>query len=90
MSTAHRLYRAFATALALALLAELAAAELFSDFIIFGDSLSDVGNTRQASIGLYPGLYYADGRFSNGPVLWLKATSTMTSRSAISTPRSSF
>ena len=47
---------------------ESVAAGPFTDLVIFGDSLSDVGNTRQASFGIYPGQYYWNGRFSNGPV----------------------
>jgi outer membrane lipase/esterase len=35
---------------------------------VFGDSLSDVGNVDQATLGLVPGAGYFDGRFSNGPV----------------------
>lgn len=40
----------------------------YSELIVFGDSLSDVGNIKQASFGLYPVSAYFDGRFSNGPV----------------------
>lgn len=43
------------------------AAGPFSQLIVFGDSLSDVGNI-QAAIGIYPGDGYYNGRFSNGPV----------------------
>lgn len=53
--------------LLIALIAASASAEPFSQLFIFGDSLSDVGNL-QAAISLYPGPYYYDGRFSNGPV----------------------
>jgi thermolabile hemolysin len=49
-------------------LAAAAAASPFSSLVIFGDSLSDVGNTSQASFGIYPGPYYYQARFSNGPV----------------------
>jgi phospholipase/lecithinase/hemolysin len=50
-----------------------AAAGPFSQLVIFGDSLSDVGNVSQATAGLpfvprTPGPYYYNGRFSNGPV----------------------
>jgi phospholipase/lecithinase/hemolysin len=44
------------------------AAGPFSSLVVFGDSLSDVGNTTSATFGLYPGQYYFNGRFSNGPV----------------------
>jgi thermolabile hemolysin len=48
--------------------AATAAASPFSNLVIFGDSLSDVGNTSQTSFGIYPGPYYYQARFSNGPV----------------------
>jgi phospholipase/lecithinase/hemolysin len=51
-----------------AFFAATAVASPFSGLIIFGDSLSDVGNTSQASFGIYPGPYYYQARFSNGPV----------------------
>ncbi|HVT29263.1 MAG TPA: SGNH/GDSL hydrolase family protein [Lacipirellulaceae bacterium] len=44
-----------------------AAAAPFSDLIVFGDSLSDIGNISQATFGTVPGKYYWNGRFSNGP-----------------------
>ena len=56
-------------------LAAAAAASPFSSLVIFGDSLSDVGNTSQASIGIYPGPYYYQARFSNGPI-YAEALST--------------
>ncbi len=40
----------------------------FSNLIVFGDSLSDVGNISYASLGTNPGPYYWNGRFSNGPI----------------------
>ena len=40
----------------------------FSSLIVFGDSLSDVGNIANATGGAYPGPYYTSNRFSNGPV----------------------
>jgi phospholipase/lecithinase/hemolysin len=46
---------------------ECVAAGPFSDLIVFGDSLSDVGNI-QSAIGIYPGDGYFNGRFSNGSV----------------------
>jgi phospholipase/lecithinase/hemolysin len=51
-----------------------AAAGPFSDLIVFGDSLSDVGNVAQASFDIYPGRYYYNDRFSNGPV-WVESLS---------------
>jgi phospholipase/lecithinase/hemolysin len=45
-----------------------AAAEPFSDLVVFGDSLSDVGNVQQSIFTNIPGPYYWNGRFSNGPV----------------------
>lgn len=47
-------------------------AQTYSDLFVFGDSLSDVGNTQAATqftiFFVYPGSYYSNGRFSNGPV----------------------
>src|SRR5262245_1866124 len=40
----------------------------FSNLVVFGDSLSDVGNISNATFGTNPGPYYWNGRFSNGPV----------------------
>lgn len=47
----------------------------YSELIVFGDSLSDVGNIFEKTtslswlgIGPYPAPAYYDGRFSNGPV----------------------
>ncbi|MEX2306047.1 MAG: SGNH/GDSL hydrolase family protein [Pirellulales bacterium] len=40
----------------------------FTQLVIFGDSLSDIGNVAQSTGGLYPGRYYYNNRFSNGPV----------------------
>jgi thermolabile hemolysin len=45
-----------------------AAAGPFSNLVVFGDSLSDVGNISQATFGSTPGQFYWNGRFSNGPV----------------------
>ncbi len=39
----------------------------YSDLIVFGDSLSDVGNTSFWTAGAFPGSNYFNGRFSNGP-----------------------
>jgi phospholipase/lecithinase/hemolysin len=40
----------------------------FTDLVVFGDSLSDIGNIAQAPLINTPGPYYWNGRFSNGPV----------------------
>ncbi|MEQ8846793.1 SGNH/GDSL hydrolase family protein [Botrimarina sp.] len=45
-----------------------AQASPYSDLVVFGDSLSDVGNTSAATFGIQPGAGYFDGRFSNGRV----------------------
>ncbi len=39
----------------------------YTDLIVFGDSLSDVGNTAASTFGIQPGSNYYEGRFSNGP-----------------------
>jgi thermolabile hemolysin len=46
----------------------VASAGPYSQLIVFGDSLSDVGNIAASSFGIYPGPYYWNDRFSNGPV----------------------
>jgi phospholipase/lecithinase/hemolysin len=46
----------------------VASAGPYSQLIVFGDSLSDVGNIASSSFGIYPGPYYWNNRFSNGPV----------------------
>ena len=40
----------------------------FSQLVVFGDSLSDVGNIAAASSDIFPGRYYYNDRFSNGLV----------------------
>ena len=68
-----RLFRwVFALAAALVWSAT-AAAGPFSGLVVFGDSLSDIGNVSQATpifpfVPKTPGPYYWNGRFSNGPV----------------------
>lgn len=52
----------------------LGRAQTFTQLVAFGDSLSDVGNVNQATIGISPGSSYFSGRFSNGPV-WLETLS---------------
>src|SRR5215467_5024867 len=46
----------------------IASAGPYSQLIVFGDSLSDIGNIAQATFGTTPGPYYWSNRFSNGPV----------------------
>jgi phospholipase/lecithinase/hemolysin len=36
--------------------------------VVFGDSLSDVGNIAAVTFDIFPGEYYYEDRFSNGPV----------------------
>ena len=50
------------------LLTPTLAAGSFTELVVFGDSLSDIGNASQATLGLVPGQFYSAGRFSNGPV----------------------
>jgi outer membrane lipase/esterase len=45
-----------------------AAASPYTSLLVFGDSLSDVGNTSAATLGFSPGSNYFQGRYSNGPV----------------------
>ena len=52
----------------------VAVAGPFSNLVVFGDSLSDVGNIAQATFGIYPGSAYYSNRFSNGPV-WVETLS---------------
>jgi len=47
----------------------------FDSMVIFGDSLSDVGNCYLASGNTVPPLPYVNGRFSNGPV-WIEQVAT--------------
>ena len=42
------------------------AATIFSELVVFGDSLSDTGNLYAASGGFPPSPPYFDGNFSNG------------------------
>jgi phospholipase/lecithinase/hemolysin len=65
---ARKRYVWLATILAAASLAGSTAAAPFSSLVVFGDSLSDIGNIAQAPFINTPGPYYWNGRFSNGPV----------------------
>jgi phospholipase/lecithinase/hemolysin len=53
----------------------------FDRVVVFGDSLSDTGNTNNATFGLFPGAEYWNGRFSNGPV-WVESFATALGGSA--------
>jgi len=69
VSAGHTLRR-LATALALTTAVALpaSAASPYSNYVVFGDSLSDVGNLFAATGGAQPAAPYANGQFSNGPV----------------------
>jgi phospholipase/lecithinase/hemolysin len=60
----------FACALAL-VCSRPAQAASYTKLIVFGDSLSDVGNLASSSFDIFPGNYYFEDRFSNGPV-WVE------------------
>ncbi len=42
----------------------------YEQIVIFGDSLSDIGNLSKALGGVFPPFPYFQGRFSNGPI-WI-------------------
>ena len=67
---AHRL-AASALLLASLLISAVANSAPYTSLVIFGDSLSDVGNIASSSFDIYPGKYYYEDRFSNGPV-WVE------------------
>ncbi len=50
------------------MVADRAAVGAFSNLVVFGDSLSDIGNVESSPFVAIPGPYYWNGRFSNGPV----------------------
>ena len=65
----------------------------FSQFVVLGDSLSDIGNMADATFDLFPGDYYFGDRFSNGPVFvealstgWLSAHRWAARRAGITSP----
>jgi thermolabile hemolysin len=65
--------KAVAAVILVGLISRAAAAGPFSQLVVFGDSLSDVGNVSQATAAIpfvptTPGPHYYNGRFSNGPV----------------------
>jgi thermolabile hemolysin len=55
---------------------------------IFGDSLSDTGNTNNLTFGLSPGSSYYNGRYSNGPV-WDEILSSDLGLAAVTYSRAS-
>jgi phospholipase/lecithinase/hemolysin len=57
------------------LAASPATADPYSDFFVFGDSLSDVGNIFIATGGTIPASPYVGGQFSNGPI-WAQVLSS--------------
>ena len=59
---------AIAFAVAVVFVSSSASAGPFSRLVVFGDSLSDVGNIASATFGTFPGPSYYENRFSNGPV----------------------
>ena len=61
-------YRTIVAMAAICFCASSVVAGPFSQLVVFGDSLSDIGNIADATLGIYPGRYYFDDRFSNGPV----------------------
>lgn len=54
---------------------QTANASTFTSLVIFGDSLSDIGNIASSSFDIYPGKYYYEDRFSNGAV-WVESLAT--------------
>ena len=75
-STGHTIRRLAATiALTAALALPASAASPYSNYFVFGDSLSDVGNLFTATGGAQPAAPYANGQFSNGPV-WAQGLAT--------------
>ncbi len=67
-----RISASFSNALTVTVLCFLSVSHAFagpySSLVVFGDSLSDVGNIAASSFDIYPGQYYYQDRFSNGPV----------------------
>ncbi|MBN8691029.1 MAG: hypothetical protein J0L72_09630 [Armatimonadetes bacterium] len=47
----------------------------FNKIIVFGDSLSDMGNISAGTLGVQPGSNYYQGRFSNG-LVWIERLAT--------------
>src|SRR5215475_10356647 len=67
-----RFFSSVAALVSSAMFAQCAVGGPFANILVFGDSLSDIGNVSQATPFLTqpktPGPYYWNGRFSNGPV----------------------
>jgi len=66
--------------------AGMARGESISRLVVFGDSLSDVGNVYAATNGAIPAPPYFNGRFSNGPV-WVEH---LAARLNLAAPQPSF
>lgn len=60
--------REILSALVVSAVVASAAQAAVSNLLVFGDSLSDVGNIALATGGAVPGPAYFNGRFSNGPI----------------------
>ncbi|HMO87060.1 MAG TPA: SGNH/GDSL hydrolase family protein [Lacipirellulaceae bacterium] len=58
-----------------------------SGVVVFGDSLSDMGNISSATLGFVPGSTYFSGRFSNGPV-WVEHLAAALGAGPLATSRS--
>ena len=71
LSPRRRTFLALAISCAFASVVPPAHAAPYTKLIIFGDSLSDVGNIASSSFDIYPGKYYYEDRFSNGAV-WVE------------------
>lgn len=56
-------------------LAFVAVSHAYDKIIVFGDSLSDMGNIDDGTFGIEPGGDYWEGRFSNGQV-WIERLSS--------------
>lgn len=74
-STRQRALLALTISCSFVLSLNTAHAAPFSSLVIFGDSLSDVGNIASSSFDIYPGKYYYEDRFSNGAV-WVESLAT--------------
>jgi len=74
-STRQRALLALTISCSFVLSLNTAHAAPFTSLVIFGDSLSDVGNIASSSFDIYPGKYYYEDRFSNGAV-WVESLAT--------------
>jgi len=71
MKTGKSLERWLTAGLVACMLTSAAEAATFDKIVVFGDSLSDLGNDYIATSKAEPPAPYDDGRFSNGP-LWIE------------------